>query len=103
MEELAVRLWKDEDGQSVVEYALLLVLVSLVAVSSMKSLATTVSTVFSDATGDITGYLAPAQMGGNQVSSTGQASEGGTSSQLGWGIDSGTQTKFNNNNINNIK
>jgi len=43
------RLWKEEEGQDLTEYALLMVLISLVAVASMQTLGTTVSNVFSNA------------------------------------------------------
>jgi pilus assembly protein Flp/PilA len=43
------RLWQEEEGQDLVEYALLIVLVALAAVAGMKGLATTISTVFNNA------------------------------------------------------
>ncbi len=103
MEDLAVRMWQDEEGQAVVEYALLLILVSLVAVSSMKNLASTVSIAFSDASADITGVYAPAWTSGDPLSRTGQAGGGGASSQFGLAMHSGTQGEFNNSNVNNVK
>jgi len=47
-------LWKDESGQDLTEYALLMVLIALVAVASMKTLGTTVSNVFSNAAANLT-------------------------------------------------
>ena len=44
------RLWKEEEGQDLTEYALLMVLIALVAVASMRTLGTTISNVFSNAT-----------------------------------------------------
>ncbi len=53
MKALAVRLWRDEEGQDLTEYALLLVLVSLAAITAMKSLATQVGTVFTNAANNL--------------------------------------------------
>jgi pilus assembly protein Flp/PilA len=44
-----LRLWKEEEGQDLTEYALLLVLIALAAVASMQSLASQISGVFSTA------------------------------------------------------
>ena len=41
MKTLLGRLWKEEDGQDLVEYGLLIVLVALGAIAGMQSLATT--------------------------------------------------------------
>ncbi|MGH9775080.1 MAG: Flp family type IVb pilin [Candidatus Acidiferrales bacterium] len=54
MKELFKRLWSDESGQDLTEYALLIVLVALAAVASMKALATAVSTVYSSAASNLT-------------------------------------------------
>ena len=43
------RLWKDEEGQDLVEYGLLLVLVSLGAVAAMGTLASAISDAFGNA------------------------------------------------------
>ena len=43
------RLWREEEGQDLTEYALLMVLIALVAIVSMKTLGQTVSNVFSNA------------------------------------------------------
>jgi Flp pilus assembly pilin Flp len=48
------RLWKEEEGQDVVEYALLLVLISLIAILSMQAVGTAVSNVFSNAAANLT-------------------------------------------------
>jgi pilus assembly protein Flp/PilA len=40
------RLWKEEEGQDLVEYALLVVLLALAATIGMKSLATAINTTF---------------------------------------------------------
>ncbi len=49
------RLWKEEEGQDLTEYALLLVLISLAAITSMKSLATAIEGVFSNAVTSLSG------------------------------------------------
>lgn len=46
---LILHLWKDESGQDLTEYALLLVLISLVAITSMQRIATAIRTVFNTA------------------------------------------------------
>jgi pilus assembly protein Flp/PilA len=49
MKNLLMRLWKEEEGQDLTEYALLIVLISLVATAAMKTLGSAVSDVFSNA------------------------------------------------------
>ena len=49
-----LRLWKEEEGQDLTEYALLLVLLSLAAVGSLSALATAINNVFSSATANLT-------------------------------------------------
>lgn len=44
-----MRLWKEEEGQDLVEYALLVVLVALVLITAMQGLASGISVVFSNA------------------------------------------------------
>ena len=46
-------LWKDQSGQDLTEYALLLVLISLVAIASMKVIAAAISNVFTTAAADL--------------------------------------------------
>jgi len=46
---LVKRLWNEEEGQDLTEYALLMVLIALVAIVSMQSLGQTISNVFSNA------------------------------------------------------
>ncbi len=41
-----MRLWKEEEGQDLVEYALLITLISLALVVAMQGLATAISNVF---------------------------------------------------------
>jgi pilus assembly protein Flp/PilA len=54
MQNLLKRLWQDEQGQDLVEYALLLVLIALVAASTVTTLGTKVASVFTSATADLT-------------------------------------------------
>jgi len=46
---LLKRLWKEEEGQDLVEYGLLIVLVGLVCITAMQGLATAISTAFGSA------------------------------------------------------
>ena len=48
--ELARRLWQEESGQDLTEYALLLVLIALAAIAAMQGLATAISTAYNNAT-----------------------------------------------------
>jgi pilus assembly protein Flp/PilA len=48
------RLWRQEEGQDLVEYALLVVLVALGAVAAMSSLASAISDAFSNASANMT-------------------------------------------------
>jgi len=54
MKNLFRKLWKDEEGQDLVEYALLVVLISLGAVAAMKNLASGISDAFSNAVAQLT-------------------------------------------------
>lgn len=54
MKNLLGRLWKDEQGQDLVEYALLVVLIALGAVSAMTNLASGISDAFSNAVAQLT-------------------------------------------------
>lgn len=54
MKKLLTRLWKEEQGQDLTEYALLLVLVALGAITSMQTLANAISTVFGSASTSLT-------------------------------------------------
>jgi pilus assembly protein Flp/PilA len=49
MQNLMKRLWQEEEGQDLVEYGLLLVLVALVAVASISTIGSAVSKIFSNA------------------------------------------------------
>lgn len=54
MKKLAHRLWREEEGQDLTEYALLLVLLSLAAVAFLNPLATAINNVFSNAAANLT-------------------------------------------------
>lgn len=51
---LLKRLWKEEEGQDLVEYGLLVVLIALGAIAGMKALATDINIVFGSAGTDLT-------------------------------------------------
>jgi pilus assembly protein Flp/PilA len=50
-----LRLWKEEEGQDLVEYALLVVLISLTALAGMHALACAISDTFSSAATNMAG------------------------------------------------
>ncbi len=54
MKKFLLRLWKDEQGQDLTEYALLLVLLTLAAIGSLSTLATAVNGVFRNAASNLT-------------------------------------------------
>jgi len=54
MKAVLARLWKEEEGQDLTDYALLLVLVALAAIGSLGTLATAINGVFSNAAGNLT-------------------------------------------------
>ena len=54
MKQLALRLWREEKGQDLTEYALLLVLVALAAVLTMKALAVAINAAYSNAAVQLT-------------------------------------------------
>ena len=54
MGNIAAKLWKDEEGQDLVEYGLLVVLIALFAVVAMQGLANGISDAFSNATAQMT-------------------------------------------------
>jgi Flp pilus assembly pilin Flp len=43
------KLWKDEEGQDLTEYALLLTLISLACIAAMNGIAAAICSVFSNA------------------------------------------------------
>ena len=54
MRKLLWRLWQEEAGQDLTEYALLMVLIALAAIVAMKALATAISQVYSNAAANLT-------------------------------------------------
>ena len=54
MKNLLVRLWKEQEGQDLTEYALLLVLLSLAAIATLGTLASAINSVFSQASTNLT-------------------------------------------------
>jgi Flp pilus assembly pilin Flp len=52
---LLKRLWNDEQGQDLTEYALLLVLLTLAAVTTLSGLASAINGVFTSATAKLGG------------------------------------------------
>lgn len=54
MKKLLARLWREEEGQDLTEYALLLVLLSLAAVAFLSPLADAVNSVFNNASSSLT-------------------------------------------------
>lgn len=53
MKTLVLHLWRDEDGQDLTEYALLLVLVALAAVASVRTLGDTIKNLYSNAASNL--------------------------------------------------
>jgi pilus assembly protein Flp/PilA len=53
MKNLLARLWKEEEGQDLTEYGLLLVLIALAAIATMKSLGSAINNVFSSASASL--------------------------------------------------
>ena len=49
-----LRLWKEEQGQDLVEYALLVVLIAMGALAAMRTLASAISDSFSNASANLT-------------------------------------------------
>jgi pilus assembly protein Flp/PilA len=47
------RLWKEEEGQDLTEYGLLLVLIALIAVAAMQTLGSSINNVFSNAASNL--------------------------------------------------
>jgi pilus assembly protein Flp/PilA len=53
MKMILARLWKEEEGQDLTEYALLLVLVALAAIGSLSVLAGAINNTFSNAASNL--------------------------------------------------
>jgi Flp pilus assembly pilin Flp len=54
MKKLFIRLWEEQEGQDLTEYALLLVLIALAAITSIKGLSTAITGVFTNAASNLT-------------------------------------------------
>ena len=54
MKETVLRLYREEAAQDLTEYALLLVLVALVAITAIKMLGNTISAAFANAASNLT-------------------------------------------------
>lgn len=54
MQEFWKRLWSEENGQDLTEYALILVLISLVAMAALQVIGSTVHNIFSTASSNLT-------------------------------------------------
>ena len=54
MRELWKTLWRDEEGQDLTEYALIVVLISLVAVGILRTIGTVVFSTYSNASSNLT-------------------------------------------------
>jgi pilus assembly protein Flp/PilA len=53
MSKMLARLWKEDEGQDLTEYALLLVLLSLAAIASLGTLANAINGAFSTAASNL--------------------------------------------------
>jgi pilus assembly protein Flp/PilA len=64
MRKLLQRLWDEQEGQDLVEYGLLLVLIALACVASIKGLAGAIENVFTNAASNLTTNLGGGGGGG---------------------------------------
>ena len=53
--QLVLRLWRDEEGASLVEYAILVALIAIVAIAAVQSLGTGIAQIFQNILGRIQG------------------------------------------------
>jgi len=68
----AFRLWHEEEGQGVAEYALILVLITLVAIVSTRNIAAAASRIYSGAAHTFAYAQAHGQPGKDSVGGSGQ-------------------------------
>jgi pilus assembly protein Flp/PilA len=54
MKNLLTRLWKEDEGQDLVEYGLLLVLIALLSVGFISTIGNQLSSIFSNAASSLT-------------------------------------------------
>jgi pilus assembly protein Flp/PilA len=57
MSQVIARLWRDESGQDLIEYALVAALIALGAVASMKTVSTAIGGAFTQIETQLTGAL----------------------------------------------
>lgn len=55
--QMLYRLWKDESGQDLTEYALLLVLIALAAIAAINGIATSIENVFNSASSNLSSSI----------------------------------------------
>jgi Flp pilus assembly pilin Flp len=53
MKQMALRLWREEAGQDLTEYALLMVLIALASIVAMNGLAQAISNVYANAASNL--------------------------------------------------
>jgi pilus assembly protein Flp/PilA len=53
MKNFLVRLWREEEGQDLIEYGLLLVLITLLAIASITAIGKAVSDIFNNAAANL--------------------------------------------------
>jgi len=53
MKSLIMRLWHDEDGQDLTEYALLMVLIALSSIVAMRGMAQAISNIYGNAAANL--------------------------------------------------
>ena len=61
MKKFISRLWKDEEGATMVEYALMLALIAAVCIGTVVALGTTSNTTFGTVQGEMQNHLPAAQ------------------------------------------
>lgn len=94
MEGLFAKLWQEE-GQSLTEYALLLILVSLMTLSTMKDFASTVNNIYSRTESEIAGSQISGQTkSGDQSRYSSHLKR--SSSNIQWDWHHGSHTKIKN-------
>lgn len=93
MVEFAFRLWHEEQGEGMVEYALILVLISLLAIVSMSSLTNAADRMYSGTARRVAGAHARANPEGDHLN----GSSGGGWSESGAGNSFRMQNNMANN------
>ena len=53
MKTTLTRLWTEDEGQDLIEYGLLLALITLLSIASIKTIGTTVATIFNNAVNNL--------------------------------------------------